>query len=271
MLKQEDKDKLKALGFDVSALENAVKSETETAITLPTGQFISDDLLSTRDNNNIETGKRTGKEEGKRIGFEIAHKTLIDKFGLKDVAKTDETNKIIDVLQTVVSSGDSGLKKQVDDLLKDKTDLSTEIDTLKKNHESTIFEFDLLSKLPKERETILSDKEYLALIKPNIEEVDGIKGLKINGEVLRDTKTRSVVPIDKAVNQLFDSRGWIKKDAGNAGRGAGDDNKGGGGYRTYSDAEKAYIAKNGEDSNLGVKYQAYIAELAKSPDFDMTK
>ena len=80
MLKQEDKDKLKSLGFDVAVLETAIKSETETEITIPVGSFMDDASLTARDTNKIAEGKTLGIAEGKTAGFEIANKAIIEKF-----------------------------------------------------------------------------------------------------------------------------------------------------------------------------------------------
>lgn len=272
MLSQANKDILKAFGIDYNALEAAIKSETETEITLPTGTLLTDEQLASRDTESEKRGKKAGEEIGKKTGFEIAHKLVIEKFGLKDVQKTDETTKVIEALYATVATGDTGLKKQVEDLLRDKEQLAKEKEQAEKKADDVRFEFTLVSKFPANRAKVLSDDKYLKLIKDDIIEVDGVKGLSINGEPIKDSKTRAVLPIDKAIEQYFTANKWIEEtQQQTGGRGAGDSHTGGGKHRTYSEAEKAYIAEHGEGSNLGVKFQSYITELAKSPDFDINK
>lgn len=268
MLKQEAKDSIKALGLDFDALEIAIKSDVETDIVIPTGQFYTEDTIASRDSESEKRGKRIGEEAGKKTGFEIAHKLVIEKFGLKDVSKTDDTNKVIEVLSLTVASGDTGLKNQVAELLKDKQTLEAEKQQAEKKADDVRFEFNLVSKLPKNRSKVLSDDKYLKLIKDDIIEVDGIKGLSINGEPIKDVKTRAVLPIDTAIEQYFSANKWLEDVPPAGGRG-GNDQHGGTGLRTYSAAEKAYIAANGEDSINTLAFRSHISKLAENKDFDM--
>ena len=270
MLSQSDKDKLKLLGLDPEKLITAVTAEAETAITIPTGQFLTDDQLTQRDSVKLEEGKRTGVEEGKKAGFEIAHKTLIDKFGLKDVKKTDDTTKITEALSATLSAGDEGLKKQVNDLLKDKETLLLEKEAVLKEKKQIEQKTTLLGYLPKNRNAILSDDEYLALLQSNIKEVDGVQVVELNGEVLKDQKTRANMPLKEAIEKVFEARKWVENAGGSGGgRGAGDDTGSKGGFRKFSEFEKDWISKNGEDSNMGVKYQQALNEAMKNPDFNL--
>lgn len=273
MLTQADKDKLKALGLDPDKLISAVTAETETSITIPEGQILSESDLTARDEQTKKSVKSEYEANGKKIGFEIANKTIIDKFGLKDVTKSDEPSKIADALNTVIAGGDTDLKKRVDDLIKDKDTLSQQLEQANKQADSIRFEYGLTAKFPKNRVETLTDSDFLMLIKNDIEEVDGVKGIKVNGEVLRDSKTRAVLPVDQALESYFTSRKWIVESAGGGGGRGGKNNSGGGGgsYRTYSEAEKTYIEQNNGDvmAIARPEFKAYIAELAKSPDFDM--
>jgi len=130
------------------------------------------------------------------------------------------------------------------------------------------FEFTLVSKLPQNRSKVLADDKYLKLIKDDIIEVDGIKGLSINGEPIKDVKTRAVLPIDTAIEQYFSANKWLEDVPPAGGRG-GNDQHGGTGLRTYSAAEKAYIAANGEDSINTLAFRSHISKLAENKDFDM--
>lgn len=272
-LNQESKDKLKALGLDVDALEVAVKSETETEITIPAGSFFTDDTLLARDANKIEEGKRLGITEGKTAGFEIANKTMIEKYGLKDVKKTDEPAKVIEAMAATLSKGDEGLKGQISALQTDKEALLQQLS--EKDNKMKDFELTttLLSVLPQNRTSVLSDNEYLGILKSSVEEIDGKLAVKLNGEVLRDPKTRSVIDLKEGVNQVFASReGWLKKDDGGngGGRGAGDNHgQQHSGIRTLSAASEAYAKEHGEESLLTPEFRAHVQELAKNKDFNL--
>lgn len=270
MLSQSDKDKLKAIGLDPIALETAIKAETETSITIPVGSLLTDEQLLQRDSVKLEEGKRSGVEEGKKAGFEIAHKTLIDKFGLKEIKKTDDTTKLVESLSATLTAGDEGLKKQVNDLLKDKETLLLEKETVLREKKQIEQKTQLLTYLPKNRNAILSDDEYISLLQSNIKEIDGVQVVELNGEVLKDQKTRANLQLKDAIEKVFEARKWVDvSGGGGSGRGGGDDAGAKGGFRKYSDFEKDWISKNGEDSNMGVKYQQALNEAAKAPDFDM--
>lgn len=273
MLSQSAKDKLKSLGFDITELETAIKDEKEIDVKIPNGTFFTDETLTARDNNKISEGKTLGIAEGKTAGFEIANKLLIEKFGLKDVKKSDEPIKIAEALAVTVQSGDEGLKSQVKALQTDVqtweqkyTQLETAKTTIERNTQ-------LLGYFPKNRKDTLTDSEYLELISKNVEEVDGKLAVKINGEVLRDKKTRDIVELKEGVTELFKARNWVNDETQPAGgRGAGDNHGGRGGIKTYSAAREQYLKDNPESSETDPKFVAYVKEVATStPDFDLDK
>lgn len=271
MLRQEDKDKLKSFGFDVDKLEAAVKSETGTEIVIPAGSFFTDETLSSRDSNKIAEGKVIGISEGKNAGFEIANKLLIEKFGLKEVKKSDEPNKIAEALQVQLGKGDEGLKGQIQELLKDKQTLSDTIAQTELKYKSLERNTSLLSKLPKNRSSILSDTEYLSLLNSNIEEIDGKIAIKLNGEILRDTQTQDLLSLDKGIEKVFESRKWIEE-GNKGGRGGGDGNNTTVvSAKTWSGATEAYVKEHGADSIATPEYRSHMETLAKDPTFDVEK
>lgn len=272
MLSTASIESIKALGLDPEVLEQAFKSDVETDVIIPTGSFFTEETLIARDTNKLTEGKRLGIDEGRQAGFEIVNKMLIEKAGLKDIDKKEQPIKVIEAMVNVLSKGDEGMQGQIKALQSDKLGLETQIQTIQS--EKKVFERNttLLSLLPKNRTSVLSDSEYLNIINSNIEEVDGKLAVKVNGEIIRHPQTRDIVELNEGINQLFSSReGWLQKATGTGGRG-GDDNHGAGsGIRTYSQAEAAYEKANGEGSALGIKFNAYIADLAKNKDFDINK
>jgi len=274
MLKQEDKDKLKSFGFDVDKLEAAFKAETETEITIPVGTFMDDASLTARDNNKISEGKTLGITEGKTAGFEIANKTIIEKFSLKDVKKSDDPTKIVEALHAQMGKGDEGLQGQINELLKDKTTLEATVQTLEGEKKSIEQNTSLLGMLPKGRSSLLFDNEYLSTVKQYIVDVDGVPAVKLDGVILRDGKTQALLPIQDGINKIFESRkGWLEVE-GTPGRGGGNTPGAGSaiGTKTLSSFNEAYIKEHGEGSMLSDEYRQAVVEAAKpGSGFDMDK
>lgn len=270
MLNQKTIDRLKELGIDTEKLTEAIKSETEVEIKLPEGKLYKDADLESRDSNMKSEGEKLGFGKGKDAMKEIANKAIIEKFGLKDVQKTDELTKILDASFTTASKGDEGLKKQVQDLLGDKLKLSQEIEGYQGKIKEKDNETKLLSSLPKNRSSILNDLEYLGIVKNHVKEVDGVLVVEFNGEVLKDETTRSPLPIDKGIEKIFASReGWIKTEAGG---GRGGDDFGGGGTskpKSLSEATAKWEKDNPDKTMASPEFQGYINELAKDKDFKL--
>jgi hypothetical protein len=273
MLSAAAKEKLKSFGFDITELETAFKDEKEIDVKIPNGSFFTDETLAARDNNKISEGKTLGIAEGKTAGFEIANKLMIEKFGLKDVKKSDEPIKIAEALEVTVQSGDEGLKNQVKALQTDVqaweqkyTQLESAKTTIERNTQ-------LLGYFPKNRKDTLTDSEYLELISKNLDEVDGKLAIKINGEVLRDKKTRDIVDLKDGVDELFKARKWVNEETPpSGGRGAGDGHASRGGIKTYSAAKEQYLKDNPDSNETDPKFVAYVREVATStPDFDIDK
>lgn len=273
MLKQEDKDKLKSLSFNVEEIETAVKSETETAIVIPVGTFMDEASLSARDANKISEGKTLGISEGKVAGFEIANKAIIEKFSLKDVKKSDEPTKIVEALHSQVAKGDTGLQERIDLLLKNQSEFETKIQTLEGEKKSIERSTTLLGMLPKNRTSVLSDSEYLSLLNSNIEEIDGKMAIKLNGEVLRNKATQDLLPLNEGIAKVFESRKWLDNEA-TPGRGGNNSQQQViAGIKTLSGFNEAYIKAHEGEQNplLSDEYRQAVVIAAKEPNFDMDK
>lgn len=270
MLSQKTIDKLKELGFNPQALIDAAKAENEVDVDIPEGKLYKDTDLEARDANMKAEGKKLGVAEGKTAGFEIANKQIIDKFGLEGLSKTDDLSKILDASFAAASKGDEGLKGQVSQLLKDKETWAASEEGYKKQIDEIRFESTLLAQLPKNRSGILSDNEYLSLIKGSIKEADGVKAIEFGGEVLRDPQTRAILPIEKGIEKIFASReGWLKQEQ-SGGRGEGDKGGGSGGStpKTWTEAQAKWTELNPDKPVSSPEFISYAQSLAaKDKDF----
>jgi len=270
MISQAQKDRLKELGFNVDELITAITSENETDIAIPNGTLFTDELLTSRDTNNFTEGKKLGVTEGKKAGFEIANKTIIEKFGLKDVTKNDEPNKILDILNSQFSKGDEGLQGQIKALQADKTELENKVLSIESEKKAFERNTSILSMLPKNRASILSDTEYLDIVNKHITDVDGVSAITINGEVLRDKQSRNIVPLNDGITKLFTERKWIVEEQPTGGRGQGDTHRSVGGIKTLSQARETFLKDNPDKNEASPEFISYVKDIAqKTSDFDV--
>lgn len=267
MLSKEIIEKITKLGLNYTELEAAIKAETETAITIPDGELMTAEQLTARDAN----AKKNGIAEGKQAGIEIANKSFIEKFQLIDVTKTDEPNKIAEAVQAVLATGDSGLKEQIKALQTDKQTLEGKLTSLETEKKTIERNTSLLQKMPKNRLNVLNDSEYLSILAPMIEEVDGTLAIKVNGTLLRDEKTKDLLAIDKAINTVFEQRGWVEKETPAGGRG-GKTETGTSGIKTLSEAKAQFIKENPDKNELSSEFSTYLTTVTKDvADFDFSK
>ena len=176
MIKQADKDKLKALGIDLDAIIKAHEATTETDIVVPEGELLTADQLTARDDVKLKEGKKAGEKEALTIaktelgkhGFELK----AERFG--DLAK--ELN------EKITATGDDKLKTLQEQnrlLLVDKTTLAQERDAAVNGLKTGMLELDIISKIPAGAD--ISSKERFELAKMRgyqFEEVDGVMGIK---------------------------------------------------------------------------------------------
>jgi hypothetical protein len=270
MLNKEQIELLKKFGFNYDSLVEAIKSEDEKEIKLPEGEFFTQATLEARDSNKISEGKKLGIEEGKKAGIEISNKEIIKKFGIQETEgkKDMEPSKLIEIAYDKAQKGDDGLKGQIKALISDKQKLEETLSNKYKEVESVKFETSLFGMLPKNRFDVLSDSEQIQIIKGLIVDVDGKKAISFNGEVLRDEQTRDLMPIDKALAKVYESKKWIQAENTGGGRGGSDNPTGGSGKITkYSEAEKSWRDQGKEISDPG--FQTYVVGLAADKDFNM--
>lgn len=270
-LKAEAKEKLKTMGIDVDALIAAVTAATEVDYIVPEGLIVKQSDLELRDANKLAEGKRAGMTEGEAQGKELAAKAIKKKFGIEDPTK--EIDKVVDLVNAKVATGDTGLKEQVALLLNDKEQLTAKVAEVQSKAEAASFDTQLITMFPANRTADLNDGERLTLVKSalSFETVDGKRVTKRNGEILRDPTTQNPIEPAKAITDYFNERKWIGGAPGGGGRG-GVDNPGGsatGSPKKYSEAESQWVAENPGKSANTVEFHAYLDTVAKeNKDFD---
>lgn len=268
MLKTAELTKLKALfGKQTDKIIEAIKAEDEVDITLPTVNNYSEEDLATRDDNTAKAAKKEGFIEGKVAGKEIVIKEITKKYGITEV-DIKEPDKLIVALDAKVATGDNGLKEQITLLQKDVQRLEGEKETITGQTKQMKFETDLLTKFPKNRNPLLSDEQYLALIKSElgIEELDGKQVVKRKGEIMRDPVTKDPLDLAKVVETVFTESKWVT-DKKEGGRGGNDNSGGGGATKTLSKTIEAWEAEG--KNAMSQEFQAHVAQLAKTDGFDM--
>lgn len=266
MLKTETKTKLKALGLDIDKLVAAATHAEEQDFEMPVINNYSEADLATRDDNS----KKEGIKEGKKNGIAIATKAVADKFGITETVESPDA--LVLKLNANFAKGDEGLKEQVKLLQADKAQAIADKDRAVGEVKSAMFDRDLITKFPANRTKLMNDSELLSLVKGNLtfEESEGVTIVKRNGEVLRDTTTKSPLAIDAAINGLFTERKWVDGDGGNnGGRGGGDhSNNGGGGIKTLSKFQDKWEAEG--KNPISPEFQiALQAAIKATTDFDM--
>lgn len=202
----------KLLKIDPAKMLEAAKSDQEVDVEVPADlQVFTKPELETREANlkstNIEAGKEIMvKELKKATGLEFAGKDP-EKFINEYKAK---------VLKDENISVDDKIKekdKVIEGLRKNIGDRDTEITGLKAKATAAEADSKLLGLLPKERAGILTDQQYLSLIKQEFEltEHEGkpaVKNLKTGEVVKNGTTFEPVAPAD-VIKGHFEGAKWI--------------------------------------------------------------
>lgn len=265
----------KVLKIDPAKLLEAAKSDQEVEVEVPADlQVFTKAELETRENNlkstNIEAGKEIMvKELKKATGVEFVGKDP-EKFINEYKAK---------VLKDENISVDDKIKekdKTIEGLRKNITDRDTEITGLKTKASQAEADSKLLGLLPKERAGILTDQQYLSLIKQEYEltEHEGkpaVKNLK-TGEIEKDKTTLAPLEPATVIKGHFEEAKWVTSPTdtktGPGGRGAGDSTNTGG--ITNMKQFKEHAAAQGWNLN-GQQAQAELSKITTgNPNFDFS-
>lgn len=254
----------------------AAKDEKEVDLAIPEGEVFTAEELSKRDENSKQEGISQGKELGAkevrkaaglaegtskdpaRIAQAIAEKAVAD-------AKIKPDEKVTQLTEQVAL-----LQKSIGEKNAEIVEHKATAHTIKQDRK-------LLAAFPQNRTEVLSDDEYLSIIKSTyvFEEKDGVMTVKKDGNILRDSKTQNPVALKDAITNIFAERkGWLTTAEGNnppAGRGNGDQQNPGGGF-----TKKSQVIKHFEDQGISLtgegsqKITAELDRLSKAdPSFDM--
>lgn len=280
MLNQETLNKIASLlKLDAKKLSEAIADEKEVAVAIDEKLQVYDDAaLNTRDRNKYNEGKKAGEE---MLVKEIKRKHSIEVDG-------DDADKVVEAIITKV-------KKEAGGSASDKEkDLESKIEQWKNKHKEAeqkltlaeqkaseaALDRELLASFPKNRDSKLSDDEYLFLVKKTleIEEKDGKRIVKKEGKVLENDKTLEPISLRDAIEGHFNDRKWVSDGDGGSGGadkkpgGGGGNGKPGGGAGKFTKMSEinAYLTENGLDAK-GEKGAAFIAAAVKeNPAIDFS-
>lgn len=265
---------------DVKVLEDAQKAATDTDVDIA-GDLTSLTAaeLQTRDQNNKESGKSGYITAGK----EIAIKDLKAKAGLdydgKDIDTFLAKHKDAVLKEAKVNPDQrvQELQQQVDTLRTTQTKLEGELTQAKAQGQISARNAKILANLPKNRNSALSDEDYLLLLNNRLifeTTADGKEQIKgPDGRIYQNTKAEPL-GLSEVLNEVFTkTAGWLAAPGKDGRGGKGDPPPGGGGGTgdptSYTEAEKAWT-ESGKGSTNSAAFSSYVSSLAsKNKDFVM--
>ena len=256
-----------ALKLNPSEFEAIVKDSEEKDVAIPE--------LTVFEKAEIEARDKNKKDEGIKVGKDLQIKDLKEKAGLtysdtgsldperfiKEYSKKLETDLKIEPEKKV-----QALNEQITLLQNKNKEYETNIASIQKEAKEARFNAELLGELPANRSKIISDNEYLTLIRANLDFAD--EGIKKGGEILRDPKTQSPLDRKTAINNFFSERKWIEESGGAVGgRGAGD------GKAAHKPAKLTEAISDWEKQGKNiatVEFQDYVKGLkVENKEFDL--
>lgn len=252
-------------------LEKAIKDEGEVDLTI-------DESLTVLSTAELETRDENSKNEGIKVGKEIGAKEVRKAAGLEDTVGKDPSA----IAKAISDKAISDAKLKPDEAVKTLKDQVSQLQTELSNKDKAISDLTgkateaqrdakLLSLFPKNRSSVLSDAEYLTLIKGQltIKEVDGKEVVERNGQVLRAETTKDPISVQDAITGLFTERKWVEAGQGgngNGGRGGVDD-PGAAGKITKMSEFTAKIEKEGKNINSAEAQEELNKIMKENPDF----
>lgn len=262
MLKSETISKLASvLKISAEDLQAKLSSEKEEDITLPSGEFFSDEELKTRDKSKYIEGKDAGREMfikdiKKDLGYEI------DSKDINDILSHHETQ-----LKTKYGKEPNERVKELEsDLEKVKKAHESELEQFKSQNETLLSKVkqqkvknNLLSLMPKE--TTISSNAIITLFNSeySILEEDNNEFIVKNGEKLKNPKTAEPLKLENVFNDWLLQEKYIKTAPGRGG-----DNEFGksgfNGVNSISEFQKQWQKKNPDVSLNDPQYSKDYAE-----------
>lgn len=252
-------------------LEKAIKDEGEVDLTI-------DESLTVLSTAELETRDENSKNEGIKVGKEIGAKEVRKAAGLEDTVGKDPSA----IAKAISDKAISDAKLKPDEAVKTLKDQVSQLQTELSNKDKAISDLTgkateaqrdakLLSLFPKNRSSVLSDAEYLTLIKGQltIKEVDGKEVVERNGQVLRAETTKDPISVQDAITGLFTERKWVEAGSGGSGSGGrgGVDDPGAAGKITKMSEFTAKIEKEGKNINSAEAQEELNKIMKENPDF----
>lgn len=267
MLKKTDIDKIaELLKIDGTALNEAIRSEQETAIEIPDVSVFTADEIAARDSNK--------KAEGKTAGIEMLVKELKRTHGVefegKDPAKFIEayTAKVLGEANVAPDKKLAEANTMIEALRGNLQKAEDERDAASAGLRSLGLRTKALSGV--EGEFVLAKDKILNLMTAegySLDEDGGTVIFKQNGDIVRDAKTQNALPASDVLKAFAQTSGLIKEQPDQPrGRGAGNSRASGATAGSLAELEERY--KQEGKSTIGAEFIAEVKSLAKdNPDF----
>jgi len=264
MIDQATKDKFSELGFDVAKLIDAMKSDEDTSLEVPTlykDQGHTKDELTTFGNNRFNEGKGAmsemlAKSFKEKYGIEIEGKNIDDVFSAYGDKRFNEAKP---------EEGLINAKKDFAKLQEDYTSLQGKLDEKDSTHKQEMFRSGLnqklLSLVPKKMLLSANDTIDLYLMRNNIKQDNGSAVVEKNGEILKDTLLNPITMEDH-FKSWIDASGLVHKD----GMGGSDSNSGSSVSKFKNTNEFMEYAKSNDINPMSPEGQKFLAEN-KSENF----
>lgn len=262
MINQETQDGLSKLGIDVSKLIEAVKSDEELSLEVPTiDKGFTQEEMTTFGKNRFD--------EGKNAMSEIMAKSYKEKYGV-----SMEGKNLDDVVDAIKQKGFEEAKPSEDnkELLKNFQDLQKkyqlaedELNNKELTHKDELFNIStkqsLISNVPKGAALNADDIVGLYMMKHGIKNNEGSAVVEVNGEIQKDNLLNPL----KAEDHF---KGWLDTSGliGKSGMG-GDDSKGGSSVAKFKSTKEFYqYAKENGIEPMSEGGQKFLSEN-KAADF----
>lgn len=261
--------KLTRLKFE--DLEKAISDEAEVDLTI-------DETLTSLSTSELEARDENTKNDVKKQYIEIGVKEVRKAAGLEETIGKDPSA----IVKAISDKAISDAKLKPDEAVKTLKDQVSQLQTELSNKDKAISDLTgkateaqrdakLLSLFPKNRSSVLSDAEYLTLIKGQltIKEVDGKEVVERNGQVLRAETTKDPISVQDAITGLFTERKWVEAGSGGSGSGGrgGVDDPGAAGKITKMSEFTAKVEKEGKNINSAEVQQELQQIMKENPDF----
>lgn len=237
---------------------------------------------------DLETRDRAKYTEGKTAGQDLLVKDIKKKKGIE--IDSDDLEKVIEAaetkaVETAKIPPNEQLKekdKEIDKYKNAATKASEKAAKLELEKADAALDSKLLRNFPKERSSMLTDEEYLSLLKPRVKfiEKEGKEVVSIDGKVLEKADTFEPIPLGEAMKGLFTEKKWLEAPAGEGGAGAGGSGGGRGGGNSSPGLIPKFtklsdVKKYADDNGINFQGQQGVALMKKAyadnPQLDTTK